>query len=701
MQTITNKVRDLFQGSSRQFVIPIFQREYVWSRNKQLEDFWNDFLRLYENSNQNKKHFLGAIVLQNQDTQLGLISKHNIIDGQQRITTIQILFMSFYEYFSRYDLKNEKDTLASYIFNNISVKEKTDVLKLYPTPDDLENFNLLVEYLREGRHTKLDNKSNIFAAFDYFNEKLLEFSSNLLQEGLDLIQVHDEVFKFFNIISEKTEFAQLTLDIDEDPQLIFEVLNNRGTPLLISDLIKNEILLNFESDVKQKEINEKYFLHFTEDKDFWYKEMSRGRTKRRIIDWFYYDFISYKKQEVITFSNLFLELKDFTETLDIFEFLEMMLKTSSYYKNLLSEDYEGDLLNLVRTTDILKIYSLFPLILQIESSNEINCKKDIAKMLESYLWRRAILKLTTSNYNRFFNRLILIIENNLLNDNIHLEVESFLTSASSDTDYWPTDVEIRNRLKEMKFYSQMSTNPRKTFLMKIIEDEIADNKKEDFKLSNLQIEHLLPQAWEANWDINEIIDEYNTDNVDDIKQLIDHKKHTLGNLTLLTGKLNNDVSNYEWKRKYPEISKYSALVMNSLLPSDKWNLSRIDDRTIKFTEILINYFIRPNTEIKKINEDNEKEGQYWKEDEFEIVLDLYFRRGVNIPKNDPELLFISSKINRSTSSILLRCGNFAGADPEYVGKGLRVDKNVLKHFDSWKNNRNELNKKAKEHLSKL
>ena len=305
MQTITNKVRDLFQGSSRQFVIPIFQREYVWSKNKQLEDFWNDFLRLYENSNQNKKHFLGAIVLQNQDTQLGLISKHNIIDGQQRITTIQILFMSFYEYFSRYDLKNEKDTLASYIFNNISVKEKTDVLKLYPTPDDLENFNLLVEYLREGSHTKLDNKSNIFAAFDYFNEKLLEFSSNLLQEGLGLIQVHDEVFKFFNIISEKTEFAQLTLDIDEDPQLIFEVLNNRGTPLLISDLIKNEILLNFESDVEQKKINEKYFLHFTENKDFWYKEMSRGRTKRRIIDWFYYDFISYKKQEVITFSTYF------------------------------------------------------------------------------------------------------------------------------------------------------------------------------------------------------------------------------------------------------------------------------------------------------------------------------------------------------------------------------------------------------------
>ena len=221
--------------------------------------------------------------------------------------------------------------------------------------------------------------------------------------------------------------------------------------------------MNFESDVEQKKINEKYFLHFTENKDFWYKEMSRGRTKRRIIDWFYYDFISYKKQEVITFSNLFLELKDFTKTLDIFEFLEMMLKTSSYYKNLLSEDYEGELLNLVKTTDILKIYSLFPLILQIESSNEINHKKDIAKMLESYLWRRAILKLTTSNYNRFFNRLILIIENNLLNENIHLEVESFLTSASSDTDYWPTDVEIRNRLKEMKFYSQMSTNPRKTF----------------------------------------------------------------------------------------------------------------------------------------------------------------------------------------------------------------------------------------------
>ena len=167
--------------------------------------------------------------------------------------------MSFYEYFSRYDLKNEKDTLASYIFNNISVKEKTDVLKLYPTPDDLENFNLLVEYLREGSHTKLDNKSNIFAAFDYFNEKLLEFSSNLLQEGLGLIQVHDEVFKFFNIISEKTEFAQLTLDIDEDPQLIFEVLNNRGTPLLISDLIKNEILLNFESDVEQKKLMKNTF----------------------------------------------------------------------------------------------------------------------------------------------------------------------------------------------------------------------------------------------------------------------------------------------------------------------------------------------------------------------------------------------------------------------------------------------------------
>src|SRR3954467_8600710 len=92
MEALVRSVQELFSGQHR-FVVPPYQRPYVWTEELQWEPLWEDVERITQNrlAGEDRRHFLGAVVIRREKTPVGGITEWSVIDGQQRLTTLQLL----------------------------------------------------------------------------------------------------------------------------------------------------------------------------------------------------------------------------------------------------------------------------------------------------------------------------------------------------------------------------------------------------------------------------------------------------------------------------------------------------------------------------------------------------------------------------------------------------------------------------------
>src|SRR4030095_13479776 len=217
----------------------------------------------------------------------------------------------------------------------------------------------------------------------------------------------------------------------------------------------------------------------------------------------------------------------------------------------------------------------------------INQLKAIVGILESFLVRRVACHLTPKNYNRIFLELLSYCEEN--GGVSPSALKDFLLKSEADTAKWPTDDEFRNAVKNNQLY-RFLTKARLRLLLRAINQAIESEKSEDIQLpEELTVEHLLPQNWQDHWPLPEM------DEAEKAKaiQSRDHLKHTLGNLTLLTKKLNPSVSNSAWAAKRPEITKQSKLNLNrEFYDVSEWAEKQIEERGNRFADILLKIWPR-------------------------------------------------------------------------------------------------------------
>ena len=255
MHTDILNPKDLFQKQVC-YTIPTFQRPYVWSQENQWEPLWDDvrtvaesYLDELEHTGNNsveaqartKPHFLGAVVLQQVPTAAKDIEQREVIDGQQRVTTLQLLLDAIQQVCEKRDLKPAATRLSKLVTNDKDLigNEGHQVFKLWPTRTDRDAFRHAMD---NGLAVNDFEESLIVQAHEFFQEQVVKWLEDAVGSERDRIDALETA------VTALLQMVVIDLNPQDDPNLIFETLNARGTPLEQSDLIKNFVLSQFPKE---------------------------------------------------------------------------------------------------------------------------------------------------------------------------------------------------------------------------------------------------------------------------------------------------------------------------------------------------------------------------------------------------------------------------------------------------------------------
>ncbi len=275
METRVRTPHDVFFNPQR-LLVPLFQRPYVWSREGQWAPLWDDVQRkadrLLSPSHAGSPHFLGAVVLQDQSAIVGQLPQWTIIDGQQRLTTLQLLFDAAHQVLELAGVHLAARKLEDVVQNpEHFCMTPADRFKVWPTNRDRLAFNeVMAAELPVDYSMLAHGKSRMAQAHEYF--------STSIEQWLMLGDVQLRGNTLAHALLNDLQLVVIQLAVDEDAQEIFETLNARGTPLTAADLIKNFVFQRMSLDDPDAETA--YVQHWQEfETAFWEKEVSAGQGK--------------------------------------------------------------------------------------------------------------------------------------------------------------------------------------------------------------------------------------------------------------------------------------------------------------------------------------------------------------------------------------------------------------------------------------
>ncbi len=547
MKANETKVEDFLSSNKTQFVIPVYQRNYDWSPShcKQLLD---DIFEVGVSSEMNA-HFIGSIVYVHDDDYItSRIKELTIIDGQQRLTTLTLIYLAIYSL--AIELKDDElvsEISETYLINKFAREEEK--LKLRPTDN---NDRALKYLLRSDQTEEYNDYSKITDNFDYFKGRINEENYKTVLAGLS-----------------KLMFVEVSLDREKDnPQRIFESLNSTGLTLSPADLIRNYILIG----LNRRDQNLIY-------QNYWevIEKLAKDETSNlsRVSD-FIRDYLTLENNKIPNKGKVYLEFKSKYPTSSIAQLEDVLLKIKSlvkYYNKLINPQNEPDKDIRIQLEYInrLEINVAYPFLMKVyeDYANSIIDKPtfvSILDLVQSFTWRRFIVGFGTEGRNKIFMTLYDKVEK----ENYLYSVQKALLKLIGNSRF-PRDTETINALKEKDVYNIKAKN--RTYLLERLENfqnkepvVIDDN-------SDITIEHIFPQNPDPKWK-TEI-------GAEDHKFIKENYLNTVGNLTLSgnNGKLSNKT--FSFKRDLENAGyKDSRLWLNKYLASlEKWDKAEIEKRS--------------------------------------------------------------------------------------------------------------------------
>lgn len=637
-----------------QYVIPVFQRGYVWTLEKQVAPLWydlsdrsDDLIKRKEVQNTAaahllgtpRKHFLGSLVLTPVVNSFGRVNAYEVIDGQQRTTTLHLLLIAFRDASKHLGNIVLLQWLENLTRNPGPYNEDTDNHKVWPTQagrDEiafLDNagsaevvctkYPLKVGKVKQERPLLVQSYLYLYhATLAYLHGINLDdpisaetdttYSDHLIHlirhdEKVVGLSVGREAEAFraeslFMALQDHVQIMTLTLEAEDDPQVIFETLNARGEPLLASDLVRNFVFLEAtRKGMPVGELYSKYWQDFDEQKDayqkissnrYWREKERQGRITHPRIDLFFYQYTILLRVAETKVGHVFQNFKDWwqRQERDLSSELANIQKVSSWFREFISPTGYSRHAEFARLIKVLDVSTLTPVYLKLREIYSLESPEFLQAIsdLESYVVRRAVCGYTTKNYNRIFLRLLEIIKDDLTQEkpNPAAVVRTYLLKLGGHSQEWPTDQEFRDAWLTRPVYKDMRV-AKVCALLRALELTSYTNKQEDVPLQVLTVEHVLPYAWKDSgyYPIPDMTDAQRIER--------DRVLHTFGNLTLLTQGLNSSVSNGPFhsytnptngdvlKGKRQKITSESLLKMNSyfqILSDTEWNETAILNR---------------------------------------------------------------------------------------------------------------------------
>lgn len=574
MDARTLDIKTIF-GQERRHVVPLFQRPYVWERGSQLEPLWGDIQAVAERLLAGvtvRAHFLGAIVLDHVPKPTGEVEVRQVIDGQQRLTTIQLVFEAFADYCKEHGKDKHYAMLQKLVRNDNQFSTDADEqFKVWPTTQDQDTFRKVMNCggpgeLRQAFGVKRDDGNTeqpIADAYLYFSSAIADWVDASDGAG----SADTRLDALFKTLREYVRLVVIDLDPNDDAQVIFETLNARGTPLLPADLVKNLLFHRAQIDGAGIEsLYQKYWKHFDEDR-YWRDKKGRGHARRALIDTFLQHYLTVKLRDEVPVGHLYIAFRDHVAASKASDVLSDIRRYADTFRQFeIFDPGTREALFVSRLSD-MDLTTAHPLLLELLASHSSDRSqlRGILIDIESFLVRRMVCQLNTRGYSRLFIELLKVLGE--VGGAPRERVRSKLLAGKSDSDRWPDDEEVKRAWLNNPLYRGL-VRKRIRMLLEAVEHALRTGKTERMTFNEkLTIEHLMPQDWAKHWPLPEgLISD------DDPQSARDRLIHTMGNLTLLTKTLNPSVSNGPWEKKRDQISKHSILRLNNVLDEhEEWN----------------------------------------------------------------------------------------------------------------------------------
>jgi hypothetical protein len=605
MKTFVLTPRNVFHQPQR-LRVPLFQRPYVWNEDDQWEPLWVDITRVAERIlgqpyAQRQPHFLGAVVLQQLQNPSGTVQERTIIDGQQRLTTLQLLLDALRRELQRASADQCASRLEDLIMNARHYWGcPEDRFKVWPTNQDRGAFNEVMGADSPPVYSTFEHgRSRLAQAHQYFAQRAREWLKT------DKDDLFARAAAIERAVRELVQMVVIELEAEENAQEIFETLNARGAQLTAADLIKNFIFQRLtEAAADVEGAYAKHWKHF--ETGFWEAEVSAGRVKHQRSSVFLNQWLIAKTGEEILAREVFYRFKtyaDFESGVDMTNLLDEVHRAGRIYQDFVNSASQttGPITRLglfAYRTSVMESEVVKPLVLfLLDRDDTIIPDAQLTKALEvieSWLVRRMLVRATSKSYAQVVAELIAQLRKSG-RANAGDVIERYLRQQSATNWYWPDNDQVRAELRVFPVYRRLS-RARARMVLEAIEDHergwrgaATGMGGERVARGSYSIEHILPRKWKDHWPLPEGASDEDRD------ALVD----TLGNLTLLTSKLNSAVSNGPWHGpdgKRNGLEKHDVLMLNRHLLErcdGTWDDEGIRKRGERLVDIVLEIWATP------------------------------------------------------------------------------------------------------------
>lgn len=575
-------------GKPVRYLVPLFQRPYVWTLEHQWEPLWEDIQAVAERqlddtpSNDSIQHFMGAVVFDQVLTSTGMIESRYVIDGQQRLTTLQLFIAAARSVALELELSKPCQMLEKLLFNDdFLVRKPEDRFKVVPTWSDRDAFQRALggEHGADGNHLIMD-------AFLWFQRTIREWAV----DGRSGDEIDTRFEALTTVLWKLLAVVSIDLTTGDNAQVIFETLNARGTPLLAADLIKNHL---FQVAISQGcDIDALYERHWKPlDQDWWRAEVQQGRLRRPRLDILANYWLAMRLRHEVVSHQLFQGFKRYLADLNgpAEAVLADLALYAAVYRRLVGEPEGTPLGRFLYRLDTMEVTTAYPALLWMLGPDGLEAAEVPAALaaIESWLTRRMLVRATTKNYNSVFMALLRDITS--LPDSrrpVAEDIVVFFAALRGESQFWPSDRAVMSALRALPVYTSL-TRARLRMVLEALETHLYTGLTEKVLLGHdLTVEHVLPQEWRPNWPIADGADPSERDGL----------KHTIGNLTLVTGRLNPSMSNAGWAAKRLALRENSILkISTDLREAEVWDEPEIIKRTERLSGACLEVWPRPSS----------------------------------------------------------------------------------------------------------
>jgi hypothetical protein len=600
MKPETRTVTQLFELDVR-YIVPLFQRPYVWDREPQWEPLWDDITTLLDHqesaNGHHYSHFLGAVVLDHETPLPGEVPEFTVIDGQQRLTTLQIILAAAANVAAELGAMDEAELIRELVRNNPKKVSGVGLFKVWPTNANRSAFQAVLSDGGPASDREDDPNNRIDEAYAFFHASIREWATEVEEDQ------REQRMRLLRVtLCDLLKVVSITLEAEDNAQVIFETLNARGAPLLALDLVKNAVFLEaarqgLDTDQLYEAVWKPEF-DDPDDDEYWRTLRRQGRLNRPIGELFLTHWLTMKLRKVVPATELFATFRqNILSSVPPPQMAELIpeIRRDAHTIRSFDDQEPGSVeATFFERLDALDTATPLPLVLFLfrEPAVSVERRRRALRMLESWLVRRMLLGLTAKNYNQQIPVIIgRIAEAPERADEILLEE---LRTGVGQISKWPTDDEVRDFLLRRNVYGYHGQK-RIVMLLRAVEESLYSSKVEAVSVpKELTIEHVMPQSWTRNWPLPQGLSREARVEAEAVRNA---KLHLIGNLTLVTSAHNSALSNAAWHAKQKELNLHSKLLLNGRLIDeypDVFDEAAIDARCAFLADRIISIWPGPD-----------------------------------------------------------------------------------------------------------